>query len=95
VAGRERDLQVEGLVICGLSRCTADDIDRATDYFKLSTGINTRKLYPTSRLVSHALAFLQVINRICLLEAAGERIRPTENPPGLVGVVEPEPASVR
>jgi 2-isopropylmalate synthase len=49
----------------------------------------------TDIIEASALAFLQVINRICLRKAAGERIRPTENPPGLVGVVEPEAASVR
>ncbi len=35
----------------------------------------------TDVIEASALAFLQVINRIVLRRAAGERIRPTENPP--------------
>src|SRR5204863_3539809 len=35
----------------------------------------------TDIIEASALAFLQVINRIALRQAAGERIRPTDNPP--------------
>ena len=35
----------------------------------------------TDVIEASALAFLQVINRIALRKAAGERIKPTENPP--------------
>ena len=48
----------------------------------------TGRAVNTDVIEASALAFLQVINRILSRQAAGARIRPTENPP-------PEPVSAR
>ncbi len=41
----------------------------------------TGRAVSTDVIEASALAFLQVINRIVSRQAAGERIRPTQNPP--------------
>jgi 2-isopropylmalate synthase len=43
----------------------------------------------TDIIEASALAFLQVINRICHRKAAGDRIRPTENPPDTTPATQP------